>query len=52
MKTFHDQIADFITEQEKHNPRRIHEAAFDFREADYREFRDTLNHHKIGRAHV
>ena len=23
MKTFHDQIADFITEQEKHNPRTI-----------------------------
>jgi len=25
MKTFHDQIADFITEQEKHNPRSIQE---------------------------
>ena len=47
MKTFHDQIADFITEQEKHNPRAIHEA-FDFREADYREFRDALNHHNSG----
>ena len=47
MKTFHDQIADFITEQEKHNPRTIHEA-FDFREADYRGFRDALNHHNSG----